>query len=249
MSLFFWLSGLKRRLSPSANVPSTRSTRLSSRSSQPALCSPTVRRTRRSSQSSQPAAYSVERLESRQLLSATPVGTEFQVNTYTTGIQGTHHLGGSIALDADGDFVVTWSSNGQDGSGYGVYAQRYNAAGVAQGGEFRVNTTTAGTQNLSTVAMDADGDFVVTWTSVDQDTSTSVYAQRYNAAGVAQGVEFRVNTYTTSDQIISRVAMDADGDFVVTWSSYGRDGSDGGVYAQRYDAAGVAQGGEFRVNT
>ena len=65
-------------------------------------------------------------------------------------------------MDADGDFVVTWSSHGQDGSGWGVYAQRYNAAGVTQGGEFRVNTTTANTQGSPTVAMDADGDFVVT---------------------------------------------------------------------------------------
>ena len=28
--------------------------------------------------------------------------------------------------------------------GYGVYAQRYNSAGVPQGSEFQVNTTTAG---------------------------------------------------------------------------------------------------------
>jgi hypothetical protein len=33
-------------------------------------------------------------------------------------------------MDAAGNFVVTWSSYGQDGSGSGIYAQRYNAAGV-----------------------------------------------------------------------------------------------------------------------
>ena len=170
MSLFFWLSGLKRRLSPSANLPSTRSTRRSSRSSQPALRSATVRRTRRSSQSSQPAAYSVERLESRQLLSASAVGPETLVNTTTAKRQVTnfHGLGGAMAMDADGDYVVTWSSYVQDGSAIGVYAQRYKAAGVAQGGEFRVNTTTANSQWFSTVAMDASGDFVVTWSSNGQ---------------------------------------------------------------------------------
>ena len=140
-----------------------------------------------------------------------------------------------MAVDADGDFVVTWSSLGQDGSGWGVYAQRYNAAGVAQGGEFRVNTTTANDQLYSMVAMDADGDFVVTWWSRSQDGSGyGVYAQRYNAAGVAQGGEFRVNTTTTDHQFCSAVAMDADGDFTVAWSSAGQDGSGYGVYAQRY---------------
>ena len=40
-------------------------------------------------------------------------------------------------LDANGDFVVAWDSFGQDGSANGVYGQRYNAAGAAQGSEFR----------------------------------------------------------------------------------------------------------------
>ncbi|MCX7399769.1 MAG: cadherin domain-containing protein [Planctomycetales bacterium] len=192
----------------------------------------------------------MERLESRQLLSASAVGPETLVNTYTASSQRTNEMGGSIAMAANGNYVVTWSSHGQDGSLSGVYAQRYNAAGVAQGSEFRVNTTTANRQAYSTVALDADGDFVVTWSSYGQDGSGyGVYAQRYNAAGVAQGGEFRVNTYTTSNQYLSTVvAMDADGDFVVTWTSF-QDGSGYGVYAQRYNAAGVAQGGEFRVNT
>ena len=173
-------------------------------------------------------------------------GGEFRVNTTTAGRQGLS----TVAMDAAGDFVVTWSSANQDGSNYGVYAQRYNAAGVAQGGEFRVNTRTANDQFFSTVAMDVSGDFVVTWTSDVQDGDINgVYAQRYNARGVAQGGEFRVNTTTTNNQRLSTVAMDAAGDFVVTWSSYLQDGSSYGVYAQRYDAAGVKQGGEFRVNT
>jgi phosphoheptose isomerase len=159
-------------------------------------------------------------------------------------------------MDADGDFVIVWQSAGQDGSGDGVYGQRYNAAGVAQGTEFLVNTYTTDGQGFSSVAMDADGDFVVVWTSFDQDVSfDSVYGQRYNAAGVAQGTEFLVNTYTTPetytipDQNFSSVAMDADGDFVVVWQSLGQDGSSYGIFGQRYNAAGVAQGAEFRLNT
>jgi phosphoheptose isomerase len=175
-----------------------------------------------------------------------PVGDEFQVNTYTTDYQRS----GSAAMDADGDFVVAWASYGQDGGVAGIFAQRYNAAGVGQGTEFRVNTYTAGYQDYPAVAMDADGDFVATWTSYGQDGSgDGVYAQRYNAAGVAQGTEFQVNTYTTDGQIARSVAMDANGDFVVAWTSYYQDRSYAGVYAQRYNAAGVAQGSEFQVNS
>jgi hypothetical protein len=53
-----------------------------------------------------------------------PVGGEFQVNTHTTFWQGQP----SVASDASGNFVVAWSSYTQDGSGFGVFGQRFSAA-------------------------------------------------------------------------------------------------------------------------
>ena len=172
-------------------------------------------------------------------------GGEFQVNTFTTDQQ----INPAVAMDAEDNFVVAWESCCEGGPNYGVFAQRYNRGGVAQGPEFRVNTffTTGG---LPTVAIDADGDFVVAWVSYFQDGDYGgIFAQRYNRAGMAQGAEFQVNTYTTNSQLYPTVAMDADGDFVVAWQSRSQDGSDWGIYAQRYNHAGVAQGTEFQVNT
>jgi hypothetical protein len=172
-------------------------------------------------------------------------GGEFQVNTF----QGDEE-DPTVAMDGAGNFVVTWSSNGQDGSGWGVYAQRFDLNGVALGNEFQVNTTTAGDQAYSTVAMNGTGSFVVTWSSYGQDGSGwGVYAQRYDANGVAQGGEFQVNTTTQGDQLYSTVALDANGNFVVTWSSNTADGSSWAIKAQRFDANGVAQGHEFQVNS
>ena len=91
--------------------------------------------------------------------------TETLVNTTTSNSQGT----ASVAVDADGDFVVVWQSYGQDGGYYGIYAQLYNASGVAQGSEFLVNTTTSSSQYSPSVAVDDDGDFVVAWQSFGQD--------------------------------------------------------------------------------
>src|SRR5688572_32087681 len=64
----------------------------------------------------------------------------------------------SVAMDKDGDFVVAWQSGtsdttvfpGQDGSGSGVWARRFNALGAAQGNEFRVNSVTANEDRKST---------------------------------------------------------------------------------------------------
>jgi uncharacterized repeat protein (TIGR01451 family) len=65
-----------------------------------------------------------------------------------------------------------------------------------------------------------------------------VYAQRYASDGAAQGSEFRVNTYTESDQVSPSVAArDADGDFVVAWDGYTQEGdawNESNVYAKRY---------------
>jgi hypothetical protein len=100
------------------------------------------------------------------------------------------------------------------------------------------------------VAVNSVGDFVVTWHTGFQDGSLrGVFAHRYASTGLPQGGEFRVNTYTTSDQYFASVASDSTGNFVIAWQSDTQDGDGFGVFAQRYDDAGTPLGGEFRVNT
>jgi Ca2+-binding RTX toxin-like protein len=193
-----------------------------------------------------------ESLEPRQLLSATPIGTEFQVNSTSVGDQTTNALGqgGSVAMDADGDFVVVWENEPDQGIAK-VTAQRYDAAGTKLGGEIQVNTVDVpwGELNSVAVAMDADGDFVATWTRRNSDyLGIGVYAQRFNAAGTKQGSEFRVNPSDGFEYVNSAmVAMDDAGDFIITWA--GPDENGYGIYAQRYNAVGVKQGASLLVNT
>ncbi len=178
-----------------------------------------------------------------------PQGGNVLVNTTTSNEQQETEL----AVNGNGDFVVVWESSNQDtGSSWGIYGQRYNASGVAQGGEFLVNTTTAGDQRKPAVALDSSGNFVVAWHSLTQDPggNAGIYAQRFNAAGVAQGSEFRVNTTTVNDQSVPAMAMRADGTFLISWESDSQDAAGTqGVYAQLYDASGAALGGETLVNT
>ena len=125
------------------------------------------------------ARQQVEWLEGRVLLAAFPVGPEFRVNSHTAGNQTFSFYSRAVASDSGGDFVVAWVSDSQDGSDTGIYAQRFNPAGVAQGSEFRVNTYTTNRQIGASVGMDAVGDFVMTWASLEQDGSSyGVYAQR-----------------------------------------------------------------------
>lgn len=184
-----------------------------------------------------------ERLEWRHLLTFLPAGPEFQVNTYSTDAQSF----AQVASAANGDFIAVWQSRGQDGDLDGIYAQRYNAAGLKLGSEFLVNTLTGSTQANPDVAMNAAGDFVIAWET--NGSSDDVFARRYTAAGIALGAEFRVNTYTSSTQKNASVAMDGVGNFVIAWESTYQAGSANDVYAQLYDANGNVIGVEFRVNT
>jgi len=176
-----------------------------------------------------------------------PAGGEFQVNVYTTGYQ----TRASVAVAPGGNFVVVWNSYGQDGSGNGVFARRFDSAGNPAGGEFQVNTFTTYSQSNGRVAIDANSRFAVTWAGYGtQDGSGSgVFAQRFDSAGTKLGAEFQVNTYTTGYQSNASIGMNAAGAFVVAWQSYQQDGSGSGVFAQRFDAAGAAAGSEFQVNT
>jgi hypothetical protein len=121
---------------------------------------------------------------------------------------------------------------------------------VPLGGQFRVNTYTAGGMFQPAVASDADGDFVVVWVRADGDRSFGVFGQRYRSNGAPRGDEFRVNTYTTGGQSSPSVASDADGDFIVIWhSGNDQDGDGFGGFGQRYQSSGARLGREFRINT
>src|SRR5262245_1698134 len=61
------------------------------------------------------------------------------------------------------------------------------------------------------------------------------------------GGEFRANTTTVGDQFAPSVAADSSGNFIIVW--VGNDGSDTGIFAQRYSSNGSATGSEFAINT
>ncbi|MFO0636323.1 MAG: hypothetical protein U0168_26130 [Nannocystaceae bacterium] len=116
--------------------------------------------------------------------------------------------------------MIAWSSDSQDGSSTAVVARRYDATGAAQGAEFLVNSYSAGAQNNPAVALNADGDFMIAWVSANQDGNlTGVYAQRYDQAGAAVGVEFRVNTTTANFQEEPDITVRGADEPIVTYSS------------------------------
>lgn len=188
----------------------------------------------------------------RYTVKGSPQLTEFRVNAYTAGILLYYPR---VAMDGSGDFVIAWEESRDGGASYDIYAQQFNAVGSLVGNEFLVNAYTTGQQITPAIAMNSTGDFVITWTDVDPDSTsrdqTGVYAQRCKLSATGSstiGGEFQVNTYTSGLQNSSSVAIDSAGDFVITWQSSYQDGSTYGVFGQAFNVLGSILGSEFRGN-
>ncbi len=146
-----------------------------------------------------------------------------------------------VAALADGGFVVTSVEEDPDAVAGDIVLQRFDATGVKIGSEIAVNVTTAYPSASPSVAVLADGGYVVVWMS-DQ---FGVLARHFDSDGTAIGGEIRINTTGVGSSIRfdkSPVVALADGGYIVTWTL----SSSAGVYTQRVDADGSLSA--FNIN-
>jgi hypothetical protein len=165
--------------------------------------------------------------------SGTPLGSNFKVND---DAGSSDQRTPATAMDGSGNFVITW--NDYRNGNCDIYAQRYEPSGTPLGSNFKVNDD-PGTahQHSPAITMDGSSNFVITWED-DRNGDFDIYAQRYDSSGTSLGSNFKVNDDPgSSDQRYPAIAVDSFGNFVITWEDY-RNGSNGDIYAQRYDSSG-----------
>ena len=170
--------------------------------------------------------------------SLAPIGAAQRLNVYTTGTQEY-----SIARsDGQGRIVVVWESDGQDGSGMGIYGRRYDANFNPLGGEFAITTNTTGNQFEPQLALNATGNFVVTWSDNNNrdgggGTGESVWMRLFDANGNPVGSEMMVNQSIAGYQAYPVVDINDAGRLVVAWEGNGTQAGQVdsyGVFARRY---------------
>ncbi|MCP4658050.1 MAG: DUF11 domain-containing protein, partial [bacterium] len=182
-----------------------------------------------------------------------PVGSEFQVNTYTTWEQADPF----VAVDSGGNFIVVWTGPTGLGDNFRNKAQRYAQDGAPIGGEFEIKAANGGGYYFSpSVGVSGDGDFVVVWNANDMSLSYDiVFGRRFGSDGAPIGDAFQVNSFTTVYQYStgnSSVVVGSEGNFVVVWRADGSGGTDNdgrSIWGRRYASGGTALGGEFQVNS
>jgi hypothetical protein len=142
------------------------------------------------------------------------LGSEFQVNTFTTESQ----RNAAIAIHQQGDFVVVWERF--DGLNPHVVGQRFASAGAPLGGEFEVDdlSSYAGAGSSPTVALDDDGDFIVAWHwSHITLPNEGIIVLRFTSSGAALGSGLKIDEANALLPTAPRAAMQGNGDFAVVW--------------------------------
>lgn len=177
------------------------------------------------------------------------LGKEIRGNTTTAGTQQQP----ALAMLPGGGFVAAWSGRGP-GDTSGIFVRRFDASGIPIGGEKLVNTTTAGTQQIPSVAVDGRGQFSVAWSGSGPGDSSGIFLQQFSANGARLGAQRRVNTLTPNVQSAPAIAMASGGELIVVWDSLTQQhgspsASTSTIEGQQFDAAGQPVGDQFRVNS
>ncbi len=171
------------------------------------------------------------------------------VNSTTNRLQAES----DVATADSGSSWVVWQSLNQDGSSWGIYGQRYDAAGTKLGDEFLINTTTQRSQRLPKVAIDdTQGLVAVAWQSLAQDDAGwGIVMRTFTMDGTAISGETIVNSTTRGRQSNPDIAFDDSGLLHIVWEGRG-EGDNNGIFhatANIDDSGQVTIGEESLVNS
>ncbi len=158
------------------------------------------------------------------------IAEPFEVST----IKITSFAQPAIVMDAAGCFLITWDGDPKLAGLDDIHARLYEPNGTPRGEQFVVNTTLENAQQNPQAAVNNEGQFVIVW-ECDGDPNVNkkdIFAQRFNATGERIGDEFRLNSYTDSDQKYPSVAIIEDGRFIAVWQSQNQDGSKYGIFSE-----------------
>jgi hypothetical protein len=173
---------------------------------------------------------------------------DLRVNTYLKGQQ----IDPAVTALPDGSAVITWSSFGEDGSMYGVYARKISKTGAfCTAKEFKVNQYSQYNQRKPAIATLANGQYVIAWISEQErfNNSVDVYARVFTAAGVPVTDEIPINSGANPCDTPD-VAPLTDGGFTVVWAQKDTVAANSwDVWGRAFTASGSPEVADFRINT
>ncbi len=170
---------------------------------------------------------------------------ETRVNTFTASSQSNSCL----AIQRNGNTIVTWDSRRQQNGTYGIYLQRFSATGNRLGSETQVNLYTQNMQTKPAVATDGLDATWVAWESFGQDGSmNAIIARRFEGEAFTGSDEILVNETTKGQQSQVVVAGDSKGQATFVWTTPATEKHPQRIVFRRFDPSGQSIGAETFVD-
>lgn len=174
------------------------------------------------------------------------VGDEFQVND----ISHLHQSDVSVATLDDGSHVVAWegfdrntSVDGRNINTEAVFMKRYSHTGDVLNDEFMISETIGSrSYGLPSVSSIGSGKFIVSWSSREAIDSSDYAIQAKIFDSEFKNILEIEQVNTADGQVFkpfrSHSSSLKGGGFIVSWQTYGQDGSLHGLYGQRFNSKG-----------
>lgn len=162
-----------------------------------------------------------------------PLSSAVQVNTTTDKLVGSPR----VAMDADGDFAVTWNYGTTNSSqGYNAFVRTFRINGTPRTEPILLATEARNT----TLDIEPDGDFATSIRQIDprEEVETSVIVKRFDINGTSIGTP--VTAETSSESTIMSLSLKSDGSFLLLSRFLTDDGFVTGI--SEYDSNGQLQG-------
>lgn len=162
-----------------------------------------------------------------------------------------------VAVDSSGNVLFVWRETVSGASR--IVGARYELIGQSLRWQWKQPLTSGAapaattSDSMPSVAVAADGSFVVAWSGLAGSAGNNAYAQLFNASGAAlslpQGLNGPLGVTHTQTIDGTRAVVVADGAFYVAFSERSRTTGEQILYLQKLDSQGVLSGSAVAVGS
>jgi hypothetical protein len=157
-----------------------------------------------------------------------PIGSEFQVNTFTYNNQ----VQPKVSFDNEGNFIIVWQGQSYDMSNSeDIYAQFYNNKGEPIDKEIKVSNLTYKNNSYPSVAVNNSDEFIISWNGVGQN-GYGTYSAKFNNLHKLENLDIFFDSVTNSNLMFD---IDKENNILLIWRDLN------GIYSQKFDSMGKKQ--------
>jgi predicted lipoprotein with Yx(FWY)xxD motif len=154
-----------------------------------------------------------------------------------------HQFGPVVTSDGANGAIIVWTDS-RSGTTPDIYSQRISAAGDVQWTADGVAVSTALRDQFSpAITSDGANGAIIAWDDYRNGTTRDIYSQRISAAGDVQWTSNGVAICTAFyEQLLSGIISDGASGAIIVWDDRRNlHVTNGDIYSQRINAAGVVQ--------